>query len=79
MMLYFMSFAPISDIVNRILPLIREEGFFSLTQLPIEESCGLNPQVSSSAVRDAIFNRYMSNEFTRNGLIVKRPELRLST
>ena len=69
----------VSDIVNRILPLIREEGYFSLAQLPIEESCGLNPQVSSSAVRDAIFNRYMSNEFTRNGLIVKRPELRLSS
>ena len=71
--------AEVSDIVNRILPLIREEGFFSLAQLPIEESCGLNPQVSSSAVRDAIFTRHMSDEFTRNGLIVKRPELRLST
>lgn len=71
--------AEVSDIVNRILPLILEEGYFSLAQLPIEESCGLNPQVSSSAVRDAIYNRYMSNEFTRNGLIVKRPGIHLTT
>lgn len=71
--------AEVSDIVNRILPLIMEEGYFSLAQLPIEESCGLNPQVSSSAVRDAIYNRYMSNEFTRNGLIVKRPGIHLTT
>lgn len=71
--------AEISDIVNRIFPLIREEGYFSLAQLPIEESCGLNPQVSSSAVRDAIYNRYMSNEFTRNGLIVKRQGIHLTT
>lgn len=71
--------AEISDIVNRIFPLIREDGYFSLAQLPIEESCGLNPQVSSSAVRDAIYNRYMSNEFTRNGLIVKRQGIHLTT
>lgn len=71
--------AEVSDIVNRILPLILEEGYFSLAQLPIEESCGLNPQVSSCAVRDAIYNRYMSNEFTRNGLIVKRPGIHLTT
>lgn len=71
--------AEISDIVNRIFPLIRDEGYFSLAQLPIEESCGLNPQVSSSAVRDAIYNRYMSNEFTRNGLIVKRQGIHLTT
>lgn len=71
--------AEVSDIVNRILPLILEEGYFSLAQLPIEESCGLNPQVSSSAVRDAIYNRYMSSEFTRNGLIVKRPGIHLTT
>lgn len=69
----------ISNIVNRILPLIREKGYFSLAQLPIEESCGMNPQVSSSAVRDAIYNRFMSNEFTRNGLIVKMPGIRLNT
>ena len=71
--------AEVSDIVNRILPQIRKEGYFSLAQLPIEESCAMNPQVSSSAVRDAIFNRYMSNEFTRNGLIVKLPGIRLNT
>lgn len=71
--------AEVSDIISRIVPQIREKGFFSLAQLSIEESCGMNPQVSSSAVRDAIYNRYMSNEFTRNGLIVKRPEIRLST
>lgn len=39
----------------------------------------MNPQVSSSAVRDAIYNRYMSNEFTRNGLIVKLPGIQLNT
>lgn len=71
--------AEVSDTVDRILPLIREKGYFSLAQLPIEESCGMNPQVSASAVRDAIYNRYMSDEFTRNGLIVKRPGLRLTT
>ena len=71
--------AEVSDIVARILPLIREKGYFSLAQLPIEESCGMNPRVSSSAVRDAIYNRYMSNEFTRYGLIVKLPGVRLNT
>lgn len=71
--------AEISEIVNRILPLIREKGYFSLAQLSIEDSCGMNPQVSSSAVRDAIYNRYMSNEFTRNGLIVKLPGIQLNT
>ena len=71
--------AEISDIINRIIPLIQVEGYYSLAQLPLEESCGMNPQVSSSAVRDAIYNRYMSDRFTRNGLIVKRPEISLST
>ena len=71
--------AEVDDIVHRILPLIQEEGYFSLAQLPIEESCGMNPQVSSSAVRDAIYNRYMAGLFTRNGLIVKRPEIHMTT
>ena len=69
----------VNDIVHRILPLIQEEGYYSLAQLPMEESCGMNPQVSSSAVRDAIYNRYMAGQFTRNGLIVKRPEIHLTT
>lgn len=69
----------VDDIVHRILPLIQEDGYFSLAQLPIEESCGMNPQVSSSAVRDAIYNRYMAGRFTRNGLIVKRSEIHLTT
>lgn len=71
--------AEVDDIVHRILPLIQEVGYFSLAQLPIEESCGMNPQVSPSAVRDCIYNRYMAGRFTRNGLIVKRPEIRLTT
>lgn len=69
----------VSDIVNRVVPLIQKEGYFSLAQLHIEESCGMNPLVSSSAVRDAIYIRYLSNQFTRNGLIVKRPEIKLTT
>lgn len=71
--------AEVDDIVHRILPLIQEVGYFSLAQLPIEESCGMNPQVSFSAVRDCIYNRYMAGRFTRNGLIVKRPEVHLTT
>ena len=69
----------VSEIVNRIVPLINSEGYFSLAQLPIEESCAMNPYVSSNAVRDAIYIRFLSNQFTRNGLIVKRPEIHLST
>lgn len=71
--------AEVADIINRILPQIREEGYFSLAQLPIEESCGMNPQISSSAIRDAIYKRYMSQEFTRNGLIVKLPGIHLNS
>lgn len=71
--------AEVDDIVHRILPLIQEVGYFSLAQLPIEESCGMNPQVSFSAVRDCIYNRYMAGRFSRNGLIVKRPEIHLTT
>ena len=67
------------DIVNRILPMIQTEGYFSLAQLPIEESCGMNPQVSPSAIRDVIYNRYMANQYTRKGLIVKQPGIRLTT
>lgn len=71
--------AEVSNIVDQILPLIRKKGYFSLAQLPTEESCGMNPQISFNAVRNAIYNRYMSKEFTRNGLIVKRQGIHLTT
>ena len=69
----------VSVIVNDILPRIQTEGYYSLAQLPIEESCGMNPLVSASAVRDVVFNRYMANRYSRNGLIVKPHGARLST
>lgn len=69
----------VSDIINHILPMIQTGRYFSLAQLPIEESCGMNPQVSSSAIRDVIYNRYMADQFTRKGLIVKIPGIHIST
>ena len=60
----------VSDIIAHILPQIQADGYYSLAQLPIEESCGMNPRISECAVRDVIYNRYMADQYSRHGLIV---------
>lgn len=60
----------VDQIKSIVLPKLQEEGCISLYWLPIRESCELNPDVSETAVRDALYIRYMSPFCSRNGLIV---------
>lgn len=60
----------VEDVCQNVMPRIQGEGYFSLAQLRIEESCALNPQVSPWAVRDAMFLRHMAAHCDRHGLIV---------
>ena len=52
-----------------ILPQMRENGYISLNQLPIQESCEKNPGISPTAIRDVMFLRHMAPVCARRGVI----------
>lgn len=53
-------------------PSVEKTGFASLRMLTLADSCALNPDVSYYAVRDALYIRYASHDYSRNGLIVTK-------
>lgn len=59
----------VQSVIQQVLPQIKTEGYYSLARLSLEESCAQNPLVSTSAVRDAMFIRYMASSCDRHGLI----------
>lgn len=59
----------ITKVQKDVIDQIQADGFYSLARLPLEESCTLNSRISASAVRDAMFLRYMAAQCSRNGLI----------
>ena len=52
-----------------ILPQMRENGYISLNNLPIQESCEKNPGISPTAIRDVMFLRHMASVCSRRGVI----------
>ena len=52
-----------------ILPQVYENGYISLNQLPIQESCEKNPGISPTAIRDVMFLRHMASVCSRRGVI----------
>lgn len=59
----------VEKVKRAILPKMQEDGYFPLNRLPIEESCERNPDISRTAVRDAMYLRYMSSVCSRRGVI----------
>ena len=69
----------IANINDIVLPQLQRDGYFSLAKLALDESCALNPGVSFSAVRDAVFIRYMADKCDRHGLIATPKGTRASS
>ena len=59
----------IQEIRETVIPRVLETGYFSLNRLRLDDSCALNPNISVSAIRDAMFIRHMMNQCDRCGLV----------
>lgn len=62
----------IQYVKTQFIPQVDKDGFATLRQLSLEDSCALNSDVSYYAIRDVMFLRYMSSEYSKNGLIITK-------
>ncbi len=69
----------VNRIKQTVINQIQTDGYYSLAKLPLEESCSLNPGVSVSAVRDAMFIRLLAERCDRSGLIATPKGVRASS
>ena len=62
----------ILEIQSEFLPEVESQGFATMLNLSLADSCALNPGVSYYAVREVMYLRHMSGKYSKNGLIVTR-------
>jgi hypothetical protein len=62
----------IRNVETHFLPQVDRDGFATLRQLSLEDSCALNPGVSYYAIRDVMFIRCMMSKYSKNGLIITK-------